>query len=65
MSWVTQKYKLISTDNGETFELYNLLNDPGESKNIIAENPELVEKMKTDFLACVESCKQSDKGADY
>ncbi|MDD7885442.1 sulfatase-like hydrolase/transferase [Flavivirga sp. 57AJ16] len=65
MSWVTQEYKLISTDKAKTFELYNLLSDPGESKNIIAENPELAEKMKVDLLAWVESCKQSEKGNDY
>ncbi|HKJ78716.1 MAG TPA: hypothetical protein VKA10_04230, partial [Prolixibacteraceae bacterium] len=60
-----QEYKLISRDKGETFELYNLLNDPGESKNIIAENPELAEEMKADLLAWVESCKQSQNGNDY
>ena len=65
MSWVTQEYKLISTDKGKTFELYNLLDDPGESKNIIAENSELAHQMKADLLAWVESCRQSEKGADY
>ena len=65
ISWVTQEYKLISTDKGETFELYNLLNDPGELKNSIAENPELAEEMKADLLAWVESCKQSKNGNDY
>jgi arylsulfatase A-like enzyme len=65
MSWVTQEYKLISTDKGITFELYNLLNDPGELKNIIAENLELAKDMKTDLLAWVESCKQSKNGNDY
>ena len=45
MSWVTQEYKLISTDKGATFELYNLLNDPGETNNIIVENHNLAEEM--------------------
>tara|TARA_B110000305_G_scaffold43918_1_gene46155 strand:+ start:1438 stop:1575 length:138 start_codon:yes stop_codon:yes gene_type:complete len=45
--------------------LYNLLNDPGELKNIIAENLELAKDMKTDLLAWVESCKQSKNGNDY
>uniref|UniRef100_UPI003217BA86 sulfatase-like hydrolase/transferase n=1 Tax=uncultured Draconibacterium sp. TaxID=1573823 RepID=UPI003217BA86 len=65
LSWVTQEYKLISTDNGEIFELYNLLDDPGEQNNIIEENSELANKMREDLLVWVESCKQSEKGEDY
>ncbi len=65
ISWVTQEYKLISTDKGKTFELYNLVNDPSETKNIIEENSDLADKMKADLLAWVESCKQSNEGADY
>lgn len=65
MSWVTQEYKLISTDKGETFELYNLLEDPGEKQNIIEANLDLAGKMKFELLAWVESCIQSEKGADY
>lgn len=45
MSWVTQSHKLISADNGETFELYNLLSDPSEQKNIISENPDLADSL--------------------
>ncbi|MCY1722815.1 sulfatase-like hydrolase/transferase [Prolixibacteraceae bacterium Z1-6] len=65
LSWVTQDHKLISTDNGETFELYNLLNDPGEQNNIIEENEVLANKMRDDLLAWVESCKRSEKGEDF
>jgi arylsulfatase A-like enzyme len=65
MSWVTQEYKLISTDKGETFELYNLVDDAGEENNIASTNTEIVNKMKTDLLYWVESCKASEKGADY
>jgi len=65
MSWVTQEFKLISTDNGETFELYNLLQDPSEKQNIISKHTERADKMKSELLAWVESCKQSNSGADY
>lgn len=65
MSWVTQEYKLISTDEGKTFELYNLINDPGEKNNVISQNQKLADKMKADLLAWVESCEQSNTGADY
>jgi len=65
MSWVTQKYKLISTDEGQTFELYNLLEDKSETQNIIDKKPELAAKMKDELLSWVESCKRSNEGADY
>lgn len=65
MSWVTQEYKLISTNNGKTFELYNLIDDPGERSNIASENIEIVNMMKTDLLNWIESCKASANGADY
>lgn len=65
MSWVTQEYKLISTDKGETFELYNLPHDPGEEKNIADENPELVNEMKKELHEWIESCKKSARGEDY
>ncbi len=65
MSWVTQKYKLISTDKGQTFELYNLLEDKEERNNIASENTELVDTMKLELFAWIESCKSSARGADY
>lgn len=65
MSWVTQEYKLISTDRGKTFELYNLLNDREEQNNIAAENQEFVKKMKTELLDWIASCDRSNEGADY
>lgn len=65
MSWVTQQYKLISTDSGETFELYDLINDKQEKNNIAGENSEMVEKMKKEIFAWIKSCKNSEQGADY
>lgn len=44
-STLNSHYKLISTDKGETFELYNLLNDKSETWNIIQENQETAEQM--------------------
>ncbi len=65
MSWVTQEYKLISTDKGKTFELYNLLNDKSETRNIITEKPELAKQMKADLMTWIDSCQRSEKGEDY
>lgn len=65
MSWVTQQYKLISTDKGKTFELYDLINDLSEKENIIEENPELAAKMKNDLFEWIQSVKRSNEGADF
>lgn len=64
-SWVTDQYKLISTDLGESFELYDLLADPGESQNIASAFPAKVEEMKQELNSWISSCEKSDKGLDY
>lgn len=63
-SIVTQNYKLITPDKKE-FELYHLVNDKYEQKNIAAANPDLVDQMKKELFQWIESCKNSNKGADY
>lgn len=65
MSWVTHEYKLISTDKGETFELYNLISDKKEQNNIAAGNQALVKQMKSELFTWIESCDASAQGADY
>lgn len=64
-SWVTDPYKLISTDDRQTFELYDLLADPEEKNNIAAQNPDRVREMKTALLEWATSCKRSEEGMDY
>ena len=44
-----QRYKLISKNNGSTFELYDLIADEGESTNIAAANPLIVTRMTQEF----------------
>ena len=63
-SIVNQKYKLITNDQ-KTFELYNSLEDPHEKTDLAAKNPQVVEQMKVSLFEWLESCKQSNKGADY
>ena len=36
------------------FELYNYIEDPGETKNLVGEKPELVETLKTEYLERTE-----------
>lgn len=65
MSWVGNRYKLISQDNGQSFELYDLLKDKGEEKNISQKNPGIVREMKADLFEWIRSVEKSKKGFDY
>ena len=48
-SWVSHQYKLISKNNGSSFELYDLLGDASEQSNIAAANPEVAARMRHEF----------------
>ena len=65
MSWVTDRYKLISVDSGKTFELYDLMTDPSETQDIAAREPELVTAMKKALFSWKASVAHSRKGGDY
>ena len=64
-SWVSDRYKLISKDGGQTFELYDLLEDEAEQHDLAAQQPERVKAMKTALLDWMNSCTRSSKGSDY
>lgn len=65
MSWVNDQYKLISTDKGSTFELYDLINDPEENNNIFADHKETTRRMQKELSAWMKSVTHSQKGGDY
>jgi len=56
-SWVTHEYKLISTDQGVTYELYNLLDDPAESTNVMDQNPEKGKTLQRELEDWINSVK--------
>ena len=65
ISWVSSQYKLIGDENANHFELYDLLNDESEKKDIIEEFPEIAEKMKADLNSWLNSVENSSQGMDY
>ncbi|HEC43431.1 MAG TPA: N-acetylgalactosamine 6-sulfate sulfatase [Bacteroides sp.] len=65
ISWVDNQYKLISLDSGETYELYDLVNDPVEKVNIIQNEPEIAARMKTELSAWKNSVENSKNEMDY
>jgi len=65
VSLTGNRYKLYSIDKGKTFELYDLIDDPGETKNIAKDKPEILGNMKKTLEAWRASCKASNAGEDY
>jgi len=62
---IDNQYKLYSGDRGESFELYDLLKDPNETRNIAPAHPEIVERMSHTLQQWQASCQSSARGADY
>lgn len=62
---IQKQYKLVSDDNGKTWQLYDLKFDVKEQHDISNKHKDLVEKMKKDFMQWIDSCEKSAKGMDY
>jgi arylsulfatase A-like enzyme len=57
---IDKQYKIISIDDGHTYQLYDLIADEGESNDIAGENPEIFKKMQAELLSWIESCKNQN-----
>jgi arylsulfatase A-like enzyme len=61
-------YKLVVKElstGSQGFELYDIMNDPGEEKNLADEHPEIVKEMNAELRKWQESVLNSLTGADY
>jgi len=62
---IGERYKLLQrnnkdkTDEPERFELYDLLDDPGEKRNIANEHPEVVQGLKSSYRKWFEEVSGS------
>ena len=65
LALIDNRFKIYSNDQGKTFELYDLLNDPGEKHDLAAEKPEMAKTMVDTLNAWRASCKRSLNGKDY
>jgi|GEM_PF-606441 len=67
MALVDNRYKLLTDMDGSngTDQLFDLLADRSESKNLATERADLVRTMKAQLAAFRESCKRSFAGKDY
>jgi hypothetical protein len=62
-AWSDNRYKLMAGKNGK--ELFDLTEDPGETRNIANDNPAIVERMSKELDAWTASVNHSKTGADY
>lgn len=58
-------YKIYSNDNGQHFELYNILNDPGEQNNLGDDEPERLSEMVSVWRKWKTSQENSAQENDY
>ncbi len=59
------RYKAYVTKRTGIWELYDLIDDPGETKNLASRMPNLVATMSQAWESWVKNCANSDRGADY
>lgn len=74
---IGDRYKLVyntssarpGSDNSNLprteYELYDLISDPYETRNLAEKYPDITEKMKLELINFVESCEKSSRGEDY
>jgi len=55
---IDSRYKIISMDNGASFQLYDLVEDEGETTDIASELPVIFNDFKNKLLDWINSCKE-------
>ena len=59
MALVGNRYKVISLDGGETYQLSDLLKDPSEATDIAASKPPTVREMRAHLETWLDSTARS------
>lgn len=65
LAFMDNRYKLYSSDAGQTFALFDLFEDPGESRDIAGQHAERVTEMARQLERWRASCRDSRAGKDY
>ena len=64
-AWLENRYKLLQFNKPQKVELYDLVADPHETKNVAAQHPEVVAQMLARLESWKESVQRSNRGGDY
>jgi arylsulfatase A-like enzyme len=65
LALIGNRYKIYSSDQGKSYALYDVIDDPGESTDLALEKRAVVETMKKTLNGWRRSCQQSLVGRDY
>ncbi len=65
LALIDNQYKLIRPTPGKPWQLYDILADTAEAKDLAADKPDIVAKMAKTALTWQASCARSLTGADY
>ena len=65
LSLIDNRFKLYSSNSGDTFELYDLIADQHEKIDLANKHPEVLAAMKQQLSQWRASCEKSEQGADY
>ena len=57
VSLTDNRHKIYSKDGGKTYMLFDLLEDPGENKDLAAEKPQILQAMKAQVAKWRQSCR--------
>jgi arylsulfatase A-like enzyme len=61
---IDDRYKLVSLDRGESYALFDIIADPGETRDLAAERPETVRSMRAVLDEWRASCEESRRRYD-
>ncbi|WP_299781559.1 sulfatase-like hydrolase/transferase [uncultured Formosa sp.] len=64
-AFIDGQYKICIPTPGDEMMLFDIKNDPGETKNLASEKPELLKKMEAGLEKVKESWRLSREGKDY
>ena len=64
-AFMDDRYKIIRSSTDSEFELYDLINDPAESIDLMSNNPSEGKRLKASFQTWRNSVEKSMTGADY
>lgn len=67
LAMIDNQYKFLTnlSADGEEDLCYNLIDDPGETRNLARDMPEYALQMRRELIAFVDSCRRSHHGEDY
>jgi arylsulfatase A-like enzyme len=65
LALIDNRYKIVSTDNGESYMLFDIVADPGEKDDLAAGRPDVLNAMREQLERWRDSCGASRDGEDY